>query len=289
MTSAQTAKTTIYYCLYTGHLIPIYDSTNFKWTTFAELTNDLTASSTGKAGPAAATTNSNYDLFVWSDSGTVRLTRGPAWTSDTGRGTGAGTTELQRINGIWTNKNAITNGPGANLGTYVGTIRTDGSSQANWQPGAIASGGTAALLGVWNAYNRVLAKGLIGDSASSWNYSSTTIRSANASATMRVSFLQGLQEDFFEGEYRAMHSATGTANAAVGVGYNATNAFTGDIGYIGLSSGVFGAGGHRVQQLGWGYLQACEQSDGGATHTFYGSDSAGSILVQTGLRYDGRF
>ena len=45
-------------------------------------------------------------------------------------GTGSGTSELQRVQGFWTNKQAITNGPGANLGTYVGTIRTDGAAVA---------------------------------------------------------------------------------------------------------------------------------------------------------------
>ena len=90
--------------------------------------------------PAAATTNSNYDLFVWNDGGTYRCTRGPAWSSDTARGTGAGTTELQLLNGILTNKNAITNGPAANKGTYVGTVRTNGSSQVDFQLAGMGTG-----------------------------------------------------------------------------------------------------------------------------------------------------
>lgn len=144
MTAAQTAKTVVYYTPYVGNQVPLYDgSSTFNMATFAELSNDLTQSATGKAGPAAATTNSNYDFFVWDDAGTKRLTRGPLWTSDTARGTGAGTTELQRVNGIWTNKVAITNGPAAGMGTYVGTIRTDGSSQANWNPTPAAAAGGA--------------------------------------------------------------------------------------------------------------------------------------------------
>lgn len=289
MTSAQTAKTVVYYALYTGNLVPIYDGTSFKWTVFAELSNDLTASATGKAGPAAATTNSNYDLFVWSDSGTIRLTRGPLWTSDTARGTGAGTTELQRINGVWTNKVAITNGPGANLGTYVGTIRTDGSSQANWQPGAVAAGGTAALLNVWNAYNRISVNGLVADSTDSWNYTTATWRSANASATMRASFVQGLQEEFFRAQYRAvLANGVSPSTVNVGIGYDVTNAPSGLYTQATGQNGVFSTamGEHSVQAVGFHFMQALEYSTAAGTTTWYG-DNAGTL--QSGLTYSGRF
>src|SRR5207302_1105083 len=105
MTSDQAAKTTVYYSPYVGQFVPIYDGTRFIATDtggeLSQATTDTTKS------PAAVAANSNYDVFVWNDAGTVRATRGSAWTSDTARGTGAGTTELQRLNGIWTNKNAI--------------------------------------------------------------------------------------------------------------------------------------------------------------------------------------
>ncbi len=140
MTSDQSGKTTIYYTPYNGNQVVIYDWMNMLSTSFSELSNITTNSSTGNAGPAAVAANSNYDLFVWNNSGTVMLTRGPAWSSDAARGTGAGTTELQCINGILTNKVAITNGPGANLGTYVGTVRSDGSSQINWLLGGVSAG-----------------------------------------------------------------------------------------------------------------------------------------------------
>jgi hypothetical protein len=131
MTANQASATTIYYSPYNGNQVPLYDGVSaFAATTFAELSNVTTNSSTGNAGPAAVTTTKNYDLFVWSNAGTPTLTRGGAWNSDTVR---SSTTEndLQRINGVWTNKNAITNGPAANRGTYVGTVRSDGSSQIN--------------------------------------------------------------------------------------------------------------------------------------------------------------
>ena len=97
MTSGVSSSTSIYYTPATGSLIPISDGSKFYPTTFSELTNTTTNNTTN---PAACTTNSNYDLFVWDNGGTITLSRGPAWTSDTSRGTGAGTTELQRLNGL---------------------------------------------------------------------------------------------------------------------------------------------------------------------------------------------
>ena len=292
MTASQSDATTIYYTPYNGNQVPIYNGSNLLSTSFTELSNITTNSSTGNAGPAAVAASSNYDLFVWSNGGTVTLTRGPAWTSDTARGTGAGTTELQRINGVLTNKVAITNGPAANLGTYVGTVRSDGSSQINYVFGATSDGGTAAVLGIWNAYNRVEVRGFIGDSTNSWTYNGGTFRAADNSTTMRVSFLQGLAEDFFMASYyTSVGSGFGVAYA--GVGYNSTSTASGRRSYGGLGADVSVnvikelSAKHAVQQLGWGFLQALENADGSNIQTFYGDNGGASL--QEGLQYQGRF
>jgi hypothetical protein len=149
MTATQASATSIIYTPYSGNQIPIYDGVStFSSLTFAELTNNTTQSSTGNAGPAAVANNKNYDLFVWSNAGVATLTRGAAWNSDTSR---SSTTEndLTRVNGVWVNLNAITNGPTASKGTYVGTVRSDGSSQINYVLGGTGANGVAALLGVW--------------------------------------------------------------------------------------------------------------------------------------------
>lgn len=285
LTSAVTGATSIFYTPYCGDKVPIYNGSIFVMTTFTELTNTTTDST---KNPAAVTTNSNYDLFVWSDSGTVRLGRGPVWTSDTARGTGAGTTELERVNGILVNKIAITNGPAAQRGTYVGTVRSDGSSQINWQPGAVAASGTAALLCVWNAHNRVRATTLIGDTTDNWTYSTATIRPANNSTTMRVSFVQGLQEDSFSGDYRVSIADAGGGTGIAGIGYNSTSTFSGRrvsaTNPPGNSADLGGT--HTVQALGFNYMQACEY---GVAGTILWVGDAGGSLQQSGLIYDGRF
>lgn len=375
MTANQTGKTTLYYTPHAGVArAPVWDGTRFLTYDFAELSNDLTASATNKAGPAAAGPYQVLDAFVWNDSGTVRLTRGPKWkksasvtttiatpavlgwvghslydgatfrfTATTGalptgfalntdyfvtkidadsfklsttlanqvagtfiatsgtqsgthtgenytvaRGTGAGTAELERLNGVWVNKYDITNGPLARKGTYVGCIVTDGSSQANWHTGGIGAGGTAALLGVWNAYNRVKVSGMVGDSTDSWAYATAATRPAKGSSTARVWCLYGLQEDSFAADYRALRNDGSPSNEGYcGVLYNSTSSFSGRLGYFGSTSvSLTGSGDHQVQHFGWGFFSAGERGNGTGTGTWYG-DNGAPTTYQSGLRYDG--
>lgn len=269
MTSAQTAKTTIYYTAYVGNQVPIYDGTNWALHAFtSDLSNITTNSSTGNAGPAATTTNSNYDLFVWRNSGTLTLTRGPAWTSDTARGTGAGTTQLTMTDGIWTNTVAITNGPGAGLGTYVGTIRTDGSSQCNWNPTpAAAAGGAEAKLHVYNAYNKIF---LVGSSADSngWNYTTTTWRSMDNSTSNRISYVDGLGDLSVITTLSIRCATTNTAAVAYfGCNRNSTSATPTYAQYV-VYNNADTAGTYMNQaaflpSLGFNYLQAMESGNSG--------------------------
>lgn len=278
--SSTTAATSIYYTPYTGGLIPIYDGTNWILTYFTELTNTTTNST---VNPAACTTNSNYDLFVWNDSGTIRLCRGPAWSSDTSRGTGAGTTELQRINGLWTNKVAITNGPGANKGTYVGTVRTDGSSQCNWVPTpAGAAGGAESKLHVFNAYNRVTFIGQCLDTTASWSYATATWRSMNNSTTNRISYIDGLTEVNPVADL-VMGVNAGSAIYNIGINRDSTSAnptissFVQPPSSINMNAKV---GGYFVPSLGYHYLQAMEAAGNGSSFTVYGNTTLGMAGIQ---------
>ena len=280
MITTQSAKTTVFFSPYQGNQCPIYNGSSFTMTAFAELSNLTTASSTGNAGPAAVAANSNYDLFVWSNSGTMTLTRGPAWTNDTTRSAG---TALVMVGGLLLNNASITNGPAASRGTYVGTVRSNASSQLNWIYGALAASGTAGLFGVWNCYNRVKVKSLTADTTDSWSYTTTaTWRSANASATMRASFVSGLAEDAFT----ARHCAAAQGNLAVaGVGYDVTNAFSGTLGAtgggsVGTESFVAEFG---TTALGFHFFQAIE-ANSGVTSLFFGDDG---VYMRTGLHFEG--
>lgn len=287
-------KTVVYFTPYHGSVLPVWDGAKFVAQSFAELSNNLTASATGKAGPAAATTNKNYDLFTWDDDGTLRLTRGPLWSSDTGRGVGGGTSELDVVQGFEVNKHAIANGPAAGAGLYVGTIRTNGSSKVDFKLGGLASGGTAAVIGLWNRYNRLPVTGFIGDTTDSWAYNTSTWRAANASTGMRVSVVAGLQEDVLHARYDAVaFSATvsGGSNAHVGVGFDSTSAPSGAFQGAGHdnASGLASLGASfATTMLGFHYMQALEYCSSNTGNNAYAGDNGG-VGIQSGLTFEWRF
>lgn len=281
LTSTVSGATTIYYTQYSGQYCPIYSGSAWAMSDvggeLSQTTTDTTKS------PAACTTNSNYDLFVWNDSGTYRCTRGPAWTSDTARGTGVGTTELQRISGIWTNKNAITNGPAANRGTYVGTVRTNGSSQIDYIFGGTAAGGTEAKHYVWNMYNRVSVAGMVGNSTASWTYAVNAWRAANAATTYRMNLVIGLAESAVSVDYQAtVAGAPGIANAEIAIGLDSSTTAAGSYGFTQNAYAPMPAIYREITTLGYHYFQALEKASSGATITVYGGSAQ---VYQAGLLY----
>lgn len=247
MTATVAAAGTVYYTPYQGCTVPIFDGTNWGHFTFAEisqLTTDATKS------PASVTTNKNYDIFVWNDSGTIRATRGPAWSTDTSRGTGAGTTQLQMINGIQTNAVAITNGPGANRGTYVGTIRSNGTSTIDFTYGSAGAGGGQAKLGVWNMFNRVEIGTIVQDTNGAHtvgggaSITGNTLNSAEAmdnSSTNSIQVVIGLAEDGIDLTNQVTFSinASTSSDGYLAIGVNSTSSGT-PYSRAGMSSGVAG-------------------------------------------------
>lgn len=226
LTSTVSSATTVYFTPYKGNLIPItLDGVNFFFTTFSEMSQ---ATTDATLSPAAVGTSKVYDVFVWSNSGTLEATRGPAWSTSTSRGTGAGTSQLTLVNGYYVNAVAITNGPGVNLGLYVGTIGSNGSSTIDFILGGSASGGTAGVLNVWNNYNRVMAHATTIDNGATYTYTSSTPRQPRASSGNQVSFVSGLAEDAVQACYNQsfnLNTAIG-ANASVGISLDSTSAFT---------------------------------------------------------------
>jgi hypothetical protein len=128
VSSADVTGSTLFYTpSAAGSGVPLNDgSGNFAMVRFPECsqaTADLSKS------PAAVVANSNYDIFAWMDGAVARATRGPAWLTDTSRGTGVSTSEIDFTAIYPTNKFGITNGPLAGRGTLVGTVRSNASSQ----------------------------------------------------------------------------------------------------------------------------------------------------------------
>ena len=190
MTTSQASKTRLYY---NGSQCSLYDGAH--WLTSVIPGGEIFADTTDTTkSPAAIGANKINDWFYWDDAGTPRIGHGPDWTDDTTRSAG---TALTLVNGVYLNAVAITNGPGASRGTYIGSTRSDGSSQLNWLIGGLGSGGVAARLDIWTAYshNRRLFTPKVVDSGASYTYVPTTIRQARGSAGNQIAYLSGLAED----------------------------------------------------------------------------------------------
>lgn len=289
LTSSVSTATTVYYTPYIGNLVPIYNGAVFTPTAFAEVsqaTTDTTKS------PAAVANNSNYDIFCWSDSGTNRCTRGPAWSTDTSRGSGGGTTELIRVNGIWLNANNITNGPSAQRGTYVGTIRSNGSSTIDYIFGTAAVGGGASFLYVWNAYNKVGITSRVAESTDTWTYNSSTWRPLNNSNSNRISFIDGLGEEAIKVSASVFSSQSGSSYSSTAIGLDSTNTnWTTNGLYIPTITGVTSNVGGLIRYggltgIGYHYFQQLEQSTNGLS-TFFG-DNGNASQFQTGIMIEMR-
>jgi hypothetical protein len=129
VTTDISGATTLYYVPHKSDSVPLWNGSAWVVSSIGSGLSQLTTDTT--KSPAAVAVSSNYDLFVWDDNGTIRLSRGPVWTSATVRGTGVNTTELERLDGRWVNKYGISNGPDAQAGLYVGSVRSDASAQLN--------------------------------------------------------------------------------------------------------------------------------------------------------------
>lgn len=283
MTADVSAATTIYYTPYIGARVPIYDGSQFVPFVFTQLTATTTT------GNQVA--NGLYDLFVFSNAGIVTLAFGPAWTTATSRGSGAGTTQLQQVQGLWTNQNAInlTNGAtsyagiAVNRATYVGTVAitaSAGQMAMQFKP-APAVGGNNTWLGVWNAYNRVTVRARSAESLLFWDYGSTTFRPVNNSTNNRINWVDGLQQSRILAQYN-QNSGLIDAGAYCGVAWDSTTTPTGvrcnNQNYTTMTTSVNALGRDTTILIGRHYVQALEAAQHG-TPRFYGADPSGGASV----------
>lgn len=283
------AGTAVYYALFNGNLVPIYNGTSMVPTEFTELTLALVASHTA---------NSIYDVFVWSESGVLTLGTGPAWTTATAgsgaRGTGAGTTELARVKGLWTNSVSMTTRNGsttysvsANRATYLGSIIMDGT---NGQLTCHTAYGQSRKFGVWNAYNRVPIILQAGDTTASWTYNTATIRQSNGAAGNTLAVFCGLAEELATIDFSQYIEHTTDASGGaydvskIGIGVNSTTANSGREGKISTQqvtdleahgNGLVATARHfLLPALGLNNINCTEFGDATAsvTTTFYGGN-----------------
>lgn len=278
MSTTQSAKTTIYYTPYVGNQIPLYDGTNMLPTSFAELSVATTDTTKNPAAIGASKVN---DWFVWNDAGTLRLSHGPDWTNDTTRAAG---TALTLVNGIYLNNASITNGPAASRGTYVGTTRSNSSSQLDFIFGAGAASGTAAWLGVWNMYNRRQVTTTVADTTATWTTAtSASARNLNSSATNRISFVSGIAEDGIDVAISAglLPANAVSAGLSVGFGLDATALDKRTGSQVTNIGGLVMPGSIRhtyAPQLGFHFVQATDAGDGTNAGTVIGNLNSAFVM-----------
>lgn len=289
-TADVTAAATAYLTPYQGNTVLVYGGATFAAYPSAELSIALD-SNAGHAGYHQS--GKNFDVFGYVTGGVLGIGTGPAWTGDTARGAGAGTTELQLLNGIQTNKNAITLRFGsasgstvavsANQATYLGTFRTTADGQTE---------DSLAKRFVWNNYNRVdRPMQNVTETTDTWTYTTAAFRQANANAANQLAMVIGLSEDqvaaLAQGAVRNT-GAAGTANMEAGIGLDATNANAAGVQFsIGslLSSGVNQAcmaTWRGFPGIGYHFLAWLEKSTAAGTSTWLG-DIGDNTICQTGI------
>jgi hypothetical protein len=249
-----TAATVLYFTPYKGTFIALYDTINSLWQvmSFNQISINI-----------PATTNTNYDVFVFNNSGVATLEL-VAWTNDTTRATA-----LVLQNGVYVR--------GGNLSRrYVGSVRTTGVSGQTED--------SRAKRFVWNYYNRVVRALLRSEPAVSWNYSATTIRQANANAANQISILVGVLEDTVAASLFAnVTNSTSTPRAvSAGIGINTSTSFASAIGSVqntypisGQYPIIFATINALPPSVGLTNYVWVEYGNGTDTQTWYGNNSYG--------------
>ena len=159
-----------------------------------------------------------YDCFVWDDEGALTLSVGPAWTDATTR-----SLALSRQDGVMVNGAAITGGPDASRGLYVGTVATNGSGTLDMMVNPTpAVGGCANMLSVWNMYNRIAVSARNLDSGSEYSYNGAGTRAKRGSNDNSITLVIGIDDDAIQCYSGARCDTTNGTSARIGIGIDST-------------------------------------------------------------------
>ena len=253
-----TATTSIYYTPYLGNQIGLYDGTSWTLVTFTE-----TALALG-----IDTASTVYDLFVWSNSGTLALER-LAWASATARATAL------------TTQDGILVKSGDPTRRYRGTYRTTAA------PGTTADSPRQRL--IWNNENRVARPMRVLEATDSWTYQTATYRQANGSTTNQVELVQGIAECAVSLSLTVIVSNTAAnVSTIVAIGEDATTGpATGSVGFL-MDSQVaplryqVSARLDKSPAIGYHFYPWLEYSSAVGTTTWLG-DGGAAPLIQSGM------
>ena len=249
-TADLTAQSTIYYLPYTSQLIPIYNGSHWQEQPIAATGVLLGLGSTNMPSTEV------FDVYAVNVSNTVTLCA-MYWGSNTSRSSTAGgksgtaDARITQLNGIWVNRTAIAtancyggaSGTTAvvipqNQGTLLGSFYTTGNGQTGtaFKPSA-AAGGSNNVVGISNAYNRIMQSALTRDSATGVQAASTSFTQWGA-GNNRISWVDTLQLSPITGHVSTVGGDGTSADcAAIGMVLDATTGTPGVIGQ-GCSNGT---------------------------------------------------
>lgn len=253
LTSDVTAATTLYYALYGGNQIALYNGTNFETFTIAELSIAV-----------PSTTDTAYDVFVDYNSGTPALSL-TAWTNLTTRATA-----LTTQDGIY----VLTGSTGKR---YVGSFRT-GSVSGQTED-------SKKKRYVWNYANRLSRPVEALDATNSWSYTAAIYQQANASTANQVEVMVGVVEEPMDLSLIAYASNGGTINVWGAIGYDSTTVPIQSSQGVATNSTLIQLDCRTVHfpAIGAHTYTWLERSTATGTTTWYG-DNGDDTLVKAGLR-----
>lgn len=259
-TSDVTGATTIYCTPYNGNRIALYDGTNWQLRSSAEFSLALGTLTSGKP----------YDVFCYDNAGVPTL-EFLVWTNDTTRATA-----LVYQDGVLSKTGALTR-------RYMGTFYTTATTTTE---------DSAAKRFLWNYYNRVVRKARVAEATVSWNYTTNTLRQANANTANQLDFVRGVDEDAVRATVVVQVTNTTTnVTLIAAIGLDSTTALAADCFYPVTYSGTLNylvacnANYSGIPGLGRHTLVWLEQSSaGGGTTTWYGTGNGkagieGSLLA----------
>ena len=254
-TSDVFAATNVYVVPYNGTQVSLFDG-SATWTTLASAGVTLAL---GSSPP-----NTNYDIFLYNNSGVVAVESNP-WLSDTARASA-----LVYQDGVLVK-------PGATTRRYIGTIRTSAMGQCE---------DSAAKRYCWSYYGRARRQMKAVEATANWTYSTNTYRQANGAAANQLDFIIGWDQDivYAQSSNQATNSTATNRTVTAGIGLDSTTVNSAQV-YMNqnvtsntqvapifaIYAGNVGIGRHTLVWL--------EKGAGTDTQTWYGANGDANGIV----------
>lgn len=247
-----TASDYVYFTPYLSNNVSLYVQ-DYGWRIykFTELSLDITG----------IANNTNFDVFLYNDAGTLKLTK-IDWSTDLIRAT-----LLAWQDGVLVKINDPTY-------RYLGTCRTSAA-------GKVAD--TRLKRFIWNYYNQAPRTFRVYDNTNSWTYNVRTWRMWNNSNANRAQFVVGQRNSHCELFFVATATIATAGNwYGVGVGLDSEIDAEGDSGWGGSTTAqndILNAHYRGFPTEGFHFLQLLEYAGNSVNTTFYGYNTSGAQTV----------